>query len=158
MSTRNRRLIEEFSVSFLDVICCGFGAIILLLMITKTVEPILLERSVISLEGQVASREQALYDIQGQIRELRRQLADASGQLDDNLLALARMERELTRILGQFTATTEDQEQMRKQTLKLAAARQSLTDEMERLLGLDFTPPERHWSAASPWTASTSSS
>ncbi|MYK28214.1 MAG: VWA domain-containing protein, partial [Gammaproteobacteria bacterium] len=48
MSTRNRRLIEEFSVSFLDVICCGFGAIILLLMITKTVEPILLERSVVS--------------------------------------------------------------------------------------------------------------
>ena len=30
-----RRSAEEFSLSFLDVICCGFGAIILLLMITK---------------------------------------------------------------------------------------------------------------------------
>ena len=45
MSKKQRRGIEEFSVSFLDVICCGFGAIILLLMITKTVEPIILEQS-----------------------------------------------------------------------------------------------------------------
>lgn len=135
---RARRLTEEFGVSFLDVICCGFGAIILLLMITKTVAPVLLEKSVIDLDGQVASREQALYDIQGQLKELRRQLAEASGQLDENLLALARLEQELNRILGQFTATTEQNEEVRKQTLKLAAARQSLTDEMERLLGRDF--------------------
>ena len=35
---RKRRPIEEMSVSFLDVIACGFGAIILLLIITKTVD------------------------------------------------------------------------------------------------------------------------
>ncbi|TNF82052.1 MAG: VWA domain-containing protein, partial [Gammaproteobacteria bacterium] len=45
MKRKQRRGIEEFSVSFLDVICCGFGAIILLLIITKTVEPIILEQS-----------------------------------------------------------------------------------------------------------------
>ena len=33
-----RRDSEEFSVSFLDVICCGFGAIILLLMLSKNFE------------------------------------------------------------------------------------------------------------------------
>ena len=129
---------EEFSVSFLDVICCGFGAIILLLLITKTVAPVLLEKSSVSLEGQVASREQALHDIQGQIRELRRQVEQAAAQLDKNLLALAAMRKELNRILGQFSATTEMNDEMRRQTLKLAAARQTLTDEMERLLGLDF--------------------
>ena len=138
MSIRGRRLIEEFSVSFLDVICCGFGAIILLLLITKTVAPVLLEQSSVSLDGQVASREQAAHDIQGQIRELRRQTEQAAAQLDRNLQALAAMRQELTRILGQFTATTEMNDEMRQQTLKLAAARQTLTDEMERLLGLDF--------------------
>ncbi len=138
MSIRGRRPMEEFSVSFLDVICCGFGAIILLLLITKTVAPVLLEKSSVSLEGQVASREQALHDIQGQIRELRRQVEQAAAQLDKNLLALAAMRKELTRILGQFNATTEMNDEMRRQTLKLAAARQTLTDEMERLLGLDF--------------------
>ena len=96
MKTRNRRAIEEFSVSFLDVICCGFGAIILLLMITKTVEPILLEKSQVNLEGQVADREQALFEIQGQIKELRRQVDDTSGQLDDNLLELARLDKVFT--------------------------------------------------------------
>ena len=138
MSIRGRRLLEEFSVSFLDVICCGFGAIILLLLITKTVAPVLLEKSAVRLDGQVASREQALHDIQGEIRELRRQVEQATAQLDKDLLALAAMRQELTRVLGQFTATTEMNDEMRRQTLKLAAARQTLTDEMERLLGLDF--------------------
>ena len=138
MSIRGRRLLEEFSVSFLDVICCGFGAIILLLLITKTVAPVLLEKSAVRLDGQVASREQALHDIQGEIRELRRQVEQAAAQLDKDLLALAAMRQELTRVLGQFTATTEINDEMRRQTLKLAAARQTLTDEMERLLGLDF--------------------
>ncbi len=138
MRTRNRRGIEEFSMSFLDVISCGFGAIILLLIITKTVEPILLEKSVINYEGQVASRELALFEIKGQINELRRQVTMAEGQLDDNLLALARLEQELTRILGEFLATTEKHDENATQTQKLASAKQTLTDEMQRLLGSDF--------------------
>jgi uncharacterized coiled-coil protein SlyX len=138
MKSRNRRAIEEFSVSFLDVICCGFGAIILLLMITKTVEPILLEKSQVNLEGQVADREQALFEIQGQIKELRRQVDDTSGQLDDNLLELAWLERQLTIILGKFETTAARQDDNLTETQKLAAAKQSLTDEMQRLLGVDF--------------------
>jgi hypothetical protein len=133
-----RRAIEEFSVSFLDVICCGFGAIILLLMITKTVEPILLEKSQINLEGQIAARERALFEIKGQINELRYQISDASGQLDKNLLQLAILEQELTRILGRFATTAELQEEARTQSQDLAAAKQTVTDEMQRLLGVDF--------------------
>ena len=48
--TKKRRATEEFSLSFLDVICCGFGAVILLLMITKTVEPQIIEASTVNLE------------------------------------------------------------------------------------------------------------
>jgi len=33
--SRRKRAPEDINLSFLDVICCGFGAIILLLMITK---------------------------------------------------------------------------------------------------------------------------
>ena len=138
MRRRQRRGIAEFSVSFLDVICCGFGAIILLLMITKTVEPILLEKSQLNLEGQVASRENAIFEIRGQVRELRRQVNDAQGQLDDNLLELAALQRELSKILGQFKTTKELNEESLEQTQKLASAKQSLSDEMQRLLGVDF--------------------
>ena len=125
-------------MSFLDVICCGFGAVILLLLITKTVEPILLEKSLVDLEGQVANRENALFEIRGEIRELRRQVTDASGQLDDTLLELAALERELTRILGEFETTVDLDEESVTESQQLAAAKQSLTDEMQRLLGQDF--------------------
>ncbi len=138
MTTSNRRGIEEFSMSFLDVISCGFGAIILLLIITKTVEPVLLEESVINLDGQVVEREEALFEIKGHITELRREVTTAEDLLDDNLLAIARLEQELTRILGEFRATTEKNDENLTQTQRLAAAKQSLTDEMQRLLGSDF--------------------
>ena len=42
---RRRRSIEVFNLSFLDVISCGFGAIVLLLVIMKISEPALIEES-----------------------------------------------------------------------------------------------------------------
>ena len=125
-------------MSFLDVICCGFGAVILLLMITKTVAPQRLEDSQRDLDATIAAREQALYEIRGQIREVTRQLEDASGQLDLRLTQLAALERELSRILGAFATTSEVRDESLTATQQLAAARQTLTDEMQRLLGADF--------------------
>ena len=40
-----RRTIEVLSLSFLDCICCGFGAIILLLVLTEYGQPIQIEES-----------------------------------------------------------------------------------------------------------------
>ena len=135
---RKRRGIEEFSMSFLDVICCGFGAIILLLMITKTVEPILLEKSTINLEGVVEDREDALFEIKGQVRELKRQVTDSRSQLDVDLVELAALERELTRILGKYETSVTLETEAESESSELAVAKQSLTDEMQRLLGSDF--------------------
>lgn len=135
---RGRRGIAEFSLSFLDVISCGFGAIILLLIITKTVEPVLLEKSQIDLEGKIAEREQTLYEIRGRITELRRQVTDAESQLEDNLLQVAALERELTEILGRYSTTVDRRDEALEATQQLAAAKQTLTDEMQRLLGVDF--------------------
>ncbi len=39
MKKKSRRDVEVFSLSFLDVMCCGFGAIILLLVLVKVGEP-----------------------------------------------------------------------------------------------------------------------
>jgi hypothetical protein len=135
---RGRRGIAEFGLSFLDVISCGFGAIILLLIITKTAEPVIMEETQLNLEGQIAEREQALYEIRGQIAELRRQVSDAEAQLEDNLLQVAALEQELTEILGRFATTVDRREEALEATQQLAAAKQSLTDEMQRLLGVDF--------------------
>ncbi len=136
---RRRREIEEFSVSFLDVICCGFGAIILLLMITKTVEPIVLEKSVIDLDGQVARKKESVNEIRGQTKVLERILTDEQRKLTEELQHLAKVRRELSEILGQFATTEEQADELVTQKSQLARAQQELSDEMERLLGRGFT-------------------
>ncbi len=133
-----RRGIEEFSVSFLDVICCGFGAIILLLMVTKTLEPAVLEDSNLDLSEQIAAREQAVFEIKGQIEELRQQIADDSEQLQRSLSQQDDTQTQLSDILGRFDEVTQTSKNISSENQQLAAARQSLTDEMEQLLGLDF--------------------
>ena len=109
-----------------------------LVIISKTVEPILLENSNQNLQGQVQQREQALFEIRGQIRELRRQINSSSSDLDTKLTQLADLKRQLQQILGQFDNLSEAQEDISTESLQLAEAKQSLTDEMQRLLGMDF--------------------
>ena len=137
-AAHQRRGVAEFSVSFLDVICCGFGAIILLLMITKTVQPIVLEQTARDLDGLIAEREAQLFEIRGQVRTFSEQLTETTAQLDDDLDALARLEIALQRITNSYQATTEDLKERAQRNEELAAARQSLTDEMQRLLGVGF--------------------
>ena len=49
----NRRETEVFSLSFMDCICCGFGAIILLLVLTDVDQPVVIERARDSMNGQL---------------------------------------------------------------------------------------------------------
>ena len=140
MSKRTRREAPEFSMSFLDVICCGFGAIILLLMITKVVEPVVLEQSAVDLEGQVAQRENAVFEIRGQVEELKRQLDLSEATLADKMRMLAALKDSITKFRGEKLATQEEADEELKARQKLASVKQSLTDEMERLLGAGFTP------------------
>ena len=138
MKRARRRPIEEFSMSFLDVISCGFGAVILLLMITKTVEPVLLEQSMVRLDGVVEMRRDALFEIRGQTVVLTRELNDAQRELTTELQQLAQLQRELSIILGQYAATKDKADDDIAKESQLASAKQSLTDEMERLLGTGF--------------------
>lgn len=135
---RGRRGIAEFGLSFLDVISCGFGAIILLLIISKTVEPLILERTQIDLEGQIAQREHALHEIRGRITEMRRQVTDAEAQLQQNLIQVAALERQLSELLGRYATAVTRREEAQEASQDLAIARQTLTDEMQRLMGVDF--------------------
>ena len=133
-----RRGIEEFSISFLDVICCGFGAVILLLMLTRPLEPILLENIEVDLSERIEAREQALFEIRGEIREL---LASDNASATDRLAAIEaikELERQLEDTLGKAMSLGEAQREIDEQTAELASAKQTLTDEMQRLLGLDF--------------------
>lgn len=133
-----RRELEEIGLSFLDVICCGFGAIILLLMIVKIVEPVVLEAAA-DLEGIVKEKRDSLHAILGQTEELTRQLNDEERQLASELRELAKVEQQLSEILSRHQTTTEEAERQVEERTYYAQTKQTLTDEMERLLGADFT-------------------
>ena len=77
---KNRTQSEDASISFLDVICCGFGAIVLLMMITRTMPPHSLEQAVPE-EGRVADLQAALFEIRGETTVLNRDMTVKQEQL-----------------------------------------------------------------------------
>jgi hypothetical protein len=124
---------EGFSLSFLDVVCCGFGAIILLLVLTKIGEPQALERAVQDLDALVARLQQELAEIRGETRVLNRELDSRREQLSEHREQVARLQGDLSRIRGEFAATRQLSEVNDIVEGRLLAAQQELTEEMKRL-------------------------
>ena len=132
-----RRPTPEISLSFLDVICCGFGAVILLLMITKTVEPQVLEESTVVAEGRVAELTEQLFDIRGETTILNRDLAAKREQLSDFETQIAILQGSLAASKSRFDSLQTTRNSNSIVAEQLAIARQELSEEEERLLGRD---------------------
>ncbi|MCH8220512.1 MAG: VWA domain-containing protein [Proteobacteria bacterium] len=130
---RRRKNIEGISIAFLDVIACGFGAVILMLILTKVFEPIIIEEIAIELTGVLEEKERQLYDIRGETSILNREMISREDQLSVARRRLARLQAELSKIQGQFAASSQDAEVNNIIQGKLAAAQQDLTAEMRRL-------------------------
>jgi hypothetical protein len=124
----------ETSLSFLDVICCGFGAVILLLMITKTVEPQIIEASTTNLEGLVADLQEQLFEIRGETRVLNRDLNARKEQLSQYKERIAILRGQLASTRSRYDSLQTESNTNDVITERLAIARQSLTEEMKRLL------------------------
>jgi Skp family chaperone for outer membrane proteins len=133
MRTR-RRDIEIFSLSFLDVICCAFGAIILLFVLSKFAEPVIIEGVRKDLQAEIARLEEELYAIRGETSVLNRELAGKKAQLAKEIKNLARLQGDLSNVKGQFAASSQQSQVQNIIEEKLASAKQELTAEMERLL------------------------
>lgn len=130
---RRRKNIEGISIAFLDVIACGFGAVILMLILTKVFEPIIIEETAIELTGVLEEKERQLYDIRGETSILNREMISREDQLSVARRRLARLQAELSKIQGQFASSSQDAEVNNIIQGKLAAAQQDLTAEMRRL-------------------------
>ena len=71
---RKKRNVEAFSLSFLDCICCGFGAIVLLLVLSKIYEPVILEKTNEDLQQLIAKLQEELFQIRGETEVMNRAL------------------------------------------------------------------------------------
>ena len=132
---RQRRESQEASISFLDVISCGFGAIVLLLVIAKVGDPGALEEAEEALRGTVKEFQQQLFDVRGESVVLNDQLKSRKEQLSELIERVARLKAKLASVDKQATTISLSQA---RETEQLQLVMQILTEEMERLVGPEF--------------------
>jgi hypothetical protein len=129
-----RRSVEVFSLSFLDCICCGFGAIILLLVLTDYQRPAKLEASRINLQGQIRDLQQQLEVIRGESVDLERQLQGRVDKLQQERHELDHLSGDISSLQGKYSASKQEADVTNTVESDLVAARQKLSAEMMRLL------------------------
>ncbi len=134
MSRRRRRTSEDASISFLDIICCGFGAIVLLLVIVKPSQPVVLEESLIQDKGQVRALQERLFEIRGQVKYLETELNAKHEQLGKDQRRVAILRGELEQLVAMRASIEDGGADTATQAEDLQIALQSLTREMQRLL------------------------
>ena len=128
-----RRSVEVFSLSFLDCICCGFGAIILLLVLTEYGKPVQSQETRKNLQTQAVALEQELTEIRGDTEQINRQLMERVDELQKKQQKLAHLAGDLTNIRGQFVSSKQEASVTNTVQSELVSAYQTLTAEMKRL-------------------------
>lgn len=128
-----RRGTPESSIAFLDVISAGFGAILLLLLVARIAPP----AGPMDTEadaGRIETLQEELFEIRGQTRVINRELTELREQLSEERRRIARAQAQLAQTPQAPEADDSDQRE------QLLAARQSLTEEMRRLLARQQRP------------------
>ena len=137
---RKRGETDSFSVSFLDVAACGFGAMIILLMITKSGEPISIEFVDVPPEGAITELQEQLFAIRGETTILNRDLNAKQEQLSAMKDRIARLQRDLSDVQGRYQTSNQLSSEITDEMGRLAIAQQSMTEEMQRLLANSSAP------------------
>ncbi|MDF1831958.1 MAG: VWA domain-containing protein [Porticoccaceae bacterium] len=128
---RARRQTLEISISFLDVISCGFGAIVLLLLIAKTVEftPQGQNQTTDQNKG-IAVLQEELFSLRGETQKMVQTLASKKEQLSSLEDSIARLREQLANVNRQLQSIAEADTTERDELL---LAQQILSEEMQRL-------------------------
>jgi len=130
---RRRREVEAAGLSFLDCICCGFGAVILLLVIVKVHDPIFTEEQRVELISMIARLKAQIIDVDQETEALQSELAEAQSEterLESNARDLA---ARLARLRGSVDETRGEAEVVAALQAAAKRAEQQLSTEAERL-------------------------
>jgi hypothetical protein len=139
---RRKPPIEIFSMSFLDIISCAFGAIILLFVLSKQAEPMVIEGIRENLDGVIAALQRTIFELRGEVTVLNREKNAKRVELKRDRIELNGLSKQLQAVRGQYAAAEQTLEAKLIIEGKLASARQELSEEMRRLLGEEFRRPE----------------
>ena len=111
---------------------------ILLLLITESSPPITLEASAVQLQMPITDLQEQLFEIRGETRIVNADLNAKREQLSAFQQRIANLRSQLFSVQGRFNSSNSIADERIIEAQNLASSKQSLTEEMERLLGQDF--------------------
>jgi hypothetical protein len=138
MSAERRRDVGGAGLSFLDCICCGFGAVILLLVIVKVHDPIFTEEQRVELIALIAQLKAQILDVERDTESLQSELETAESETE-------RLESEASALAARLAALRGSQSEADVIAALQAAAKraeQKLTTEVERLRQYQRAAPD----------------
>lgn len=130
-----RRELQEASISFLDVISCGFGAIVLLLIIARIGDPESIDPSETPLDKDVKIMQEMLFKMRSELVQHENDINAGKEALVIDTKRLLELSDRLATVEKQLSAEKSDVSQ---ESAQLQLALQVLTEEMERLLGENY--------------------
>jgi len=111
-------------------------------MITKSSAPVTIEFADVTPEGSITELQEQLFTIRGETTILNREMNAKHEQLSALTERIARLRRDLDDIEGRFQSSRQLSDEVTDEIGRMAIARQTLTDEMERLLANSAAPPD----------------
>ena len=125
--SRKRRTTSQFNLSFLDVMCCGFGAVVLLVMLLNG--------------DMVATRKEIVADLRSEVTRLEREVKAGTEHLVSLQNSMLQTEAEIVRTEGLSERVIASLEQTRVELATLSgksqAAREHINALQSDLLSLD---------------------
>ncbi len=112
---RRKRETEVFSLSFLDCICCGFGAVLLLFVLTvgKKSDTMIdikakTEQIIGQMENDIADKDSELKSLQRSLTTIRERNRYATEEIEKKKKMQTELEDEFALLLAQLASTEED--------------------------------------------------
>ncbi len=134
MISRKRRDVEVFSLSFMDCICCGFGAVLLLFILTTGLRTSFNERDLTELRERVAKMEREIVMEREEIERLAKSIA-----LEDLDLMSIREQNSQDQL--RVTQRRNELQMLLQQVSTLKDAMAKLLEEKEAMPTVPETPP-----------------
>lgn len=116
---RKKRTFHTFNLSFLDVICCGFGAILLLFVLTSGKKPEIREEQLLEIEydlgalrRNITKEERGLKELLKHFDELKEGIASLNKMEHKSSVEVERKKKELKLLLAQLAELKKRQERL----------------------------------------------
>lgn len=128
-----RRQLSPFNLAFLDIMFCGFGAVVLLVLLVNAQSVQSRKQQHEDLRAEVDRLEQEVTVGRDYLGDLQSDLQESEDQAISIRERMVRLEKEKKRLIKEISSSTEQETSRKQQVEALAAALKKLESEQKRL-------------------------